>query len=142
MNSREIELVQTSFATLAPVAEKAAEMFYARLFQLDPFLKDLFQTDMAEQGMRLMAMISVAVEGLNNPDDLIPAVEDLGRRHGDYGVMPEHYNVVGSALLDTFARALGSLFTPEVRDAWTAIYKVLSSTMIGAAEAANKPAAA
>ena len=142
MNAREIELVQTSFATVAPVAEKAAEMFYRRLFELDPSLKVLFQTDMAEQGKRLMAMISVAVDGLNNLNDLVPALEDLGRRHRGYGVTPQHYSTVGAALLDTLGRALGASFTPEVRDAWTAVYKVLSSTMISAAEVANQRAVA
>ena len=117
MNSREIELVQTSFAKVAPVAEKAADMFYNRLFELDPSLRDLFQTDMAEQGKRLMAMISVVVEGLKNLDDLVPAVEELGRRHSGYGVEPEHYATVGAALLDTLAQALGPSFTPDVRDA-------------------------
>jgi hemoglobin-like flavoprotein len=138
MNSREIELVQTSFAKVAPVAEKAADMFYNRLFELDPSLRDLLQTDMAEQGKRLMAMISVVVEGLKNLDDLVPAIEELGRRHSGYGVEPEHYATVGAALLDILARALGPSFTPDVRDAWLAVYQVLSSTMIGAAEAINQ----
>ena len=75
MNSYGKQLVQTSFAKVAPVAEKAVDLFAHRLFELDPSFKDLFQTDMAEQGKRLMAMISVAVEGLNSLDDLIPAVE-------------------------------------------------------------------
>jgi len=78
MTPQDIELVQKSFAKVAPVAEQAAEMFYARLFELDPSVKRLFTGDMKEQGKRLMAMTSVAVKGLDHIEDLVPAVQDLG----------------------------------------------------------------
>ncbi len=50
-------LVRDSFARVAPIAEQAAELFYGRLFELDPALKPLFKGDMKEQGRKLMAMI-------------------------------------------------------------------------------------
>lgn len=134
MTPNEIQLVQASFAKVAPVAEKAAEMFYNRLFELDPSLRPLFKGDMTEQGKRLMAMIAVAVNGLNNIEDLVPAIQDLGRRHNDYGVKSEHYGTVGAALLDTLETALGDAFTPDVKAAWGTVYGVLSSTMIEAAK--------
>ena len=81
MTPNEIQLMQTSFAKVAPVAEKAAAMFYNRLFEMDPSLRALFKGDMAEQGKRLMAMIAMAVNGLNHLEDEVPAVQDLGRRH-------------------------------------------------------------
>lgn len=134
MTPNEIQLVQTSFAKVAPVAEKAAAMFYNRLFELDPSLRTLFKGDMAEQGKRLMAMIAVAVNGLNHIEDLVPAVQDLGRRHAGYEVQEPHYATVGAALLDTLETALGDSFTPEVKAAWGTVYGVLSSTMIEAAK--------
>lgn len=133
MTPRDIELVQSSFAKVAPIAETAAELFYARLFELDPSVKPLFKTDLKEQGKRLMAMIATAVNGLNNVEALVPAVQDMGRRHVKYGVTPEHYGTVGRALLDTLQKGLGDDFTPEVKNAWTVIYGVLSATMIAAA---------
>ena len=135
MTPKEIQLVQASFAKVAPVAEKAAETFYNRLFALDPSLRALFKGDMAEQGKRLMAMLAVTVNGLNNIEDLVPAVQDLGRRHAGYGVKNEHYDTVGGTLLDTLGTALGDAFTPEIKAAWGTVYGVLSSTMI---EAANR----
>lgn len=95
MTPNEIQLVQTSFAKVAPVAEKAAAMFYNRLFEIDPSLRALFKGDMAEQGKRLMAMIAVVVNGLNHLEDLVPAVQDLGRRHAGYEVQEQHYATVG-----------------------------------------------
>ena len=144
MTPRDIELVQSSFAKVAPIAEQAAAMFYDRLFEIDPSLKSLFHGDMTAQGKRLMAMIEAAVNGLDDLDTLVPVVQDLGRRHRRYGVQDSHYNTVARALLDTLEKGLGEAFTKETREAWTAVYTVLSTTMIAAAADApeKKPSVA
>ena len=79
-------LVQQSFAQVAPMSEQAAAMFYGRLFELDPGLKPLFRGDIKEQGRKLMQMLAIAVNGLDRLDDIVPAVQSLGRRHVGYGV--------------------------------------------------------
>ncbi len=126
-------LVQESFALVEPIAETAAELFYNRLFEIAPELRSLFTGDMTVQGQKLMTMIKVAVTGLDNPEKLVPAVEILGQRHVEYGVVEGHYAIVAEALLWTLEQGLGEAFTPEVRDAWGAVYGVLSGTMIAAA---------
>lgn len=129
-------LVQESFATIAPIADDAATLFYRRLFELDPSLRAMFRDDMSEQRKKLMQMISAAVNGLDRIDRLIPAVEELGRRHATYGVSDEHYVVVGEALLWTLEKALGSAFTPEMSHAWATVYGLLATTMKNAAREA------
>jgi hemoglobin-like flavoprotein len=126
-------LVQSSFAKVAPIAEAAAELFYGRLFELDPSLRPLFKGDIKEQGRKLMAMIRAAVAGLDNLSGLVPVVQDLGRRHLAYGVKDKHYDTVGAALLWTLEKGLGDSFTPPVKDAWTVVYGVLATTMKDAA---------
>jgi hemoglobin-like flavoprotein len=111
-------------------------MFCDRLFEIDPSLRQLFKVDMAEQGKRLMAMVAVVVNGLGILEDLVPVVQDLGRRHVGYGVKEEHYADVGAASLDTLEYALGDSFTSEVKAAWVNVYNVLASTMKEAAKAA------
>jgi len=140
LTSNQIELVQQSFKQVAPIAAHAAELFYSRLFETDPQLKSLFPGDMAEQGKRLMAMIAAAVRGLDNLGALVPVVQNLGRRHVVYGVLPAHYPKVGAALLWTLEQGLGDAFTPPVREAWTAVYGVLSSVMIEAASSGQTTA--
>jgi hemoglobin-like flavoprotein len=129
-------LVQTSFAKVAPIADAAAAMFYTRLFEIDPALKPLFTTDITEQGRKLMRMLGMAVNGLDRLDQLVPVVQQLGVRHKQYGVMDEHYDTVAVALLWTLEQGLGPDFTPEVQDAWVAVYTVLASTMKQAAASA------
>ena len=122
-------LVQESFAKVAPIADKAAELFYDRLFEIDPDLRILFKDDMAEQRRKLMETLQFAVTGLDTPDQLVPAVRELGRRHKGYGVADADYDTVGTALLWTLEKGLGEGFTDEVRDAWTAVYGLLAGVM-------------
>jgi hemoglobin-like flavoprotein len=131
---QQIDLVQASWKQVVPVAETAAQMFYGRLFFLDPSLRALFLGDMREQGRKVMAMLSYTVNGLTRLEVLLPAIRALGRRHTTYGVRPEHYFTVGAALLWTLEQGLGAAFTPAVREAWVAAYGVLASTMRDAAE--------
>jgi nitric oxide dioxygenase len=142
MNSAEINLVQVTFDLVRPNALAVAEIFYKRLFTLDPSLRPLFKGDMVHQSRMLMAMLGAAVNGLTNVEALVPVLRQLGARHVNYGVEDEHYATVGSALLWTLGEGLGEKFTPAVSDAWTAAYGLLSSVMLlGAIEARSAKAA-
>ena len=133
MTPKQVELVQGSWKKVLPIADTAAAIFYRKLFELDPALKGLFKGDMKEQGRKLMAMISVAVTGLTRLDSIVPAVQDLGRRHVKYGVRDKHYDTVATALVFTLEKGLADAFTPEVKEAWVTTYGVLSKTMKDAA---------
>ena len=130
---RQIALVQETFATIAPIADDAAILFYQRLFELDPSLRRMFPGEMTDQRRKLMQMLTAAVKGLSRLEQLVPVVEDLGRRHAGYGVADFHYDTVGAALLWTLEMGLAQAFTPEVREAWATVYGVLASTMKSAA---------
>jgi len=133
MNLRQIALVQGSWQKVRNVAEAAARLFYARLFALDPSLAAMFRGDLREQGCKLIAMISVAVDGLARIETLVPVIEALGRRHAGYGVKDHHYATVAEALLWTLEQALGKDFTPEAKQAWTEAYGMLANAMQRAA---------
>ena len=137
MTPHQIELVQSSFAKVVPIKDKAGELFYGRLFELDPSVKALFNVSITEQGRKLIQVVDVAVSRLSDPETLVPTLEDLGRRHASYGVKAHHYDTVGAALLWTLEQGLGADFTPEVHKAWSETYELLADTMKGAvAEAA------
>ena len=95
MTPHQIELVQTSFAKVLPISEQAADIFYARLFELAPGVRALFKGDMVEQGRKLMAMLRSVVGTLNKLDVLVPVAQRLAERHVAYGAQPAHYAVVG-----------------------------------------------
>jgi len=139
MTPAEIALIRESFRKVAPIADQAASLFYARLFELDPSLRALFRGDMSEQGKKLMTMIGMAVGGLDRLDQLVPAVRQLGLRHAGYQVRETHYEIVGEALLWTLERGLGPDFTPDTKAAWAKVYGVLAETMkAGARDGAHQ----
>lgn len=129
MEETQKRLIQESWRKFVPEQERAAILFYTRLFELDPDLRALFKGDMTEQGMRLMTMIGTAINQLDRLETVTPRIRDLGKRHAAYGVQPEHYETFASALLWTLQTVLGADFYPEVEDAWTALYDYLSEAM-------------
>ena len=137
MTPQQVDLVQQSWRSVLPVGDTAAELFYGKLFSLDPSLKSLFREDMREQGRNLTSMISVAVGALSRPERITLAIRQLGKRHAAYGVQPRHYELVGIALLWMLAQVLGDAFTPLVRDSWNAVYGLLATTMQEAGYAAT-----
>ena len=138
ITQKQKQLVQTSFAKVVPIAETAADLFYARLFALDPTLKPLFKGDMKEQGRKLMRTLAVAVNGLDNLEQIVPTVQDLGRRHVGYGVELKHYDTIGAALLWTLEQGLGAAFTKDTGEAWGAVYTLLATAMKDAAYGAQR----
>ena len=133
MTPENIARVKSSWQQVLPIQKTAAELFYGRLFELDPSLRPLFRGDMAEQGRKLMTMINTVVMSLDDLAPLLGAIEDLGRRHVAYGVTEAHYDTVGSALLWTLGLGLGEQFTQPVEAAWTEAYTTLASAMKQAA---------
>ena len=135
MTPAQVKLVQDSWKKVLPIADTAAEMFYSKLFAMDPAVKPLFKGDMKAQGRKLTGMLSTAVNGLTRLETIVPAVQDLGRKHVKYGVKDAHYDTVGAALLWTLEQGLGDAFTAEVKTAWASAYGILAKTMKDAAAA-------
>jgi hemoglobin-like flavoprotein len=131
----QIDLIRASWTKVEPIADTAAQLFYGRLFELDPRTKVLFRrTDMEAQRKNLVQTLAVVVKSLDKLDQIVPAVAALGRRHAGYGVRAADYDTVGAALLWTFEQGLGPDFDEPTREAWAMAYGVLASVMIEAAE--------
>ncbi|MBL8566733.1 MAG: hemin receptor [Hyphomicrobiaceae bacterium] len=141
MTPDQVKLVQDSFKLVEPIAPQAAELFYGRLFEIAPKVRSLFPNDMSQQKMKLMSMIGTAVNNLHQVEKIIPAVQDLGRKHVGYGVTAEQYKPVGEALIWTLEKGLGDAFTPDVKAAWVTTYQTLEKVMTDAASEVAPPPA-
>jgi hemoglobin-like flavoprotein len=137
MTPRQMEIVKLSFARIMPFKDQAAELFYCRLFELDPSLRLMFRSDMAEQKQKLMLALSMVVSNLEKMDSLLPAARELGRRHKSYGVRNRHYDVVGAALLWTLEIGLGTGWSNELAEAWRTAYDRVAAAMVQGAESAE-----
>jgi len=128
-----IERIRASWSLAAMDADRTARVFYANLFRLDPSTKPLFVGDLTLQGRKLAQTLAFIVDHLDAPDILMPAAVDLAKRHVDYGVVPDQYGSVGTALLETLRQLLGPSFSDADAQAWAETYASLSSSMISAA---------
>ena len=130
MTREQRALVRESWLRCQPTLREAGAQFYDRLFALDPGTRHLFAgTDMAEQERKLIGMFTEILRMLDQPDELVRDVTDLGRRHAHYGVKDRQYESVGAALLWTLELGLGEQFTREVREAWTEAYLLAATLM-------------
>lgn len=126
----QIELLEQSFAAVAPQAEELADRFYERLFREYPQVKPLFaKTDMAQQKKHLIVALSLVVNNLRKPDDLTKAVWDLGLRHVDYGVQRSQYPIVGKVLSETLAEITGDTWSAELECAWGDAYSAIQTVI-------------
>jgi len=141
MTPQQVALIHDSFAEIAPHSDQVAQVFFNHLFEMAPHVRPLFRGDMAEQRVKFMATMSMLVNSLDNLEIVLPAAGKLAVRHVAYGVTPEHYPVVGQALLWTIQRTLGLSWTGEVAAAWIEACGMLSRHMIGEAYQRPKPLA-
>jgi NAD(P)H-flavin reductase/hemoglobin-like flavoprotein len=134
------QLIRDSWAEVEPQAEEMGRLFYATLFRIAPESRDLFPVNMEVQRSRLMRALVHVVQMVDQPDELVPFLEQLGRDHRKFGVVAQHYEAVGEALLTAIATTAGPAWTPAVRDAWTDAYAAVSRAMRTAAQAERGPA--
>jgi hemoglobin-like flavoprotein len=140
MTEDQARIVQSTWRAVLPVGDTFAELFYGRLFALDAGLRPLFKDDLVEQGRNLTAMLSVAAANIGRTERISMALRNLGKRHVAYGVRPEHFGTVEDALLFALEHALIDVFTPDVKAAWQAAFRKLSSLMLEAFTPTESPA--
>ena len=129
------ELLETSFAQLRDRELDFTQTFYSTLFVDYPQVRPLFKaTQMDEQARKLFASLVLVVNNLTKPDALTPALQGLGTRHIKYGVLPEHYPMVGQTLLKAMALTLKERWTPAVEAAWTDAYAAIAEIMLDGAD--------
>ena len=133
--SLKVELLEQSFSKVKPCANEFASSFYDNLFTAYPEAKPLFaNTDMAEQQKKLLGSLVLVVENLRQPEVLEQALKGLGARHVQYGTLPQHYPLVGNALLTTFEQYLDTDWTPQVKQAWVDAYGAITQIMLAGAD--------
>ena len=135
MTPEQIDLVVKSFDGLWPARRQLSELFYSRFFELAPESQRLFPDDMEKQRIKLMNTLAALVGTLDNRDMFQAIISHTGRQHAQFGAQPSHFTAFGEALIWGLRQQLGPAFTPELEQAWSALYDDVQSRMISAAQA-------
>lgn len=138
--SARVKMIRESWAVVEPYTEEVSKFFYGMLFSLSPETRDLFPVNMEVQRSRLLRALVHVVQMVDRPDDLLPFLEQLGRDHRKFGVVADHYEAVGTALLAAIKKYAGDNWTSEIERAWAEAYTVMASTMTEAAANDDGPA--
>jgi hemoglobin-like flavoprotein len=138
----EVEILETSFDTLAPRGEELVEVFYRRLFAAAPEVEPLFAgADMLNQRTKLLATLVLLRKSLHDLKGIAPRLRTLGALHVAYGARAEHYSVVANVLLDSMAELAGEAWTPQVAAAWRRALNFVAGVMLDGATEAERLAA-
>jgi NAD(P)H-flavin reductase/hemoglobin-like flavoprotein len=132
-------LLKESWTLVEEHQDKVASYFYARIFLSNPDLRDLFPVQMDVQRSRLLGAIVTAVQTLDDPEKFDTYLKDLGRDHRKFHVEPEHYEVVGGALIEAMRTYAGEHWGIEYDQAWADAYAVIASRMLAGADADTNP---
>ena len=135
--SLDLQALETSFDLVAPRGDELMDEFYTRLFTAAPSVRPLFPTDMKAQKTMLLAALVLLRKSLRNLDGIVPTLHALGARHVAYGAKPEHYPVVGTALIASMAAIGGPAWKPEYESAWSAAFDIVAGAMIEGAKASE-----
>lgn len=134
ITEKQIKLIKNSWAELRGVDPvMIGDVFYRKLFIDIPEVKHMFRTSREEQSKKLIDMLSLIVARLERLDELSDDIKQLAKRHAGYGVKEKHYEYVGNALIWTLTQALGSSWNEKLQEAWVECYRILSESMIAAA---------
>jgi methyl-accepting chemotaxis protein len=138
----DLEALETSFDLVAPRGEELMDEFYTRLFAAAPAVRPLFPTDLTRQKTMLLGALVLLRKSLRNLDPIVPKLRELGARHVAYGARPQHYPVVGAALIASMAVVAGSQWKPEYERAWSGAFDVVAAVMLDGAQEAELEAVA
>ncbi len=137
------EILLDSLALLDPQAEQMTETFYQRLFESYPQVKPLFKnTDIKKQAKMLLAAIKLVANNVDKPEVLDKALSSMGKKHQNYGALPEHYPAVAETLLSVMAEYAGDAWTDEVQQTWSDALNLVAEKMIAAYDTEEKTMAA
>lgn len=140
LDAAQRRLLLEAFEELVPLPQRFGELFYRRLFELDPSLRSMFGDDLGRQASMLVNALTVAVMSFLDERRGARAVRELGARHAAYGVLDRHYETFGQALLWSFEQRFADRFTPPLRSAWNQAWREISQIMQEAASDAAKEA--
>ena len=128
--------LKASWARVGAHGDRVAQYFYSLLFVARPELRVMFPVSMASQRDRLVGALGRVLSNVDDVGPIVPFVQGLGRDHRKFGVQPEHFPMVGQALLETLAYFEGEAWTAELAADWTAAYELVAGVMVESAQQA------
>ncbi|MGZ6214119.1 MAG: globin domain-containing protein, partial [Candidatus Limnocylindria bacterium] len=85
----DIERMRRSFDQVAVNGDEMPLFFYSHLFLSHPETRRMFPVSMMHQRDRLVAALVHVVSKVDDLDNLVPVLQQLGRDHRKFGALAE-----------------------------------------------------
>ena len=131
LTTEQKRLILNSFFRLEPALDLVAQLFFLKLFRLDPGLRKKFDGPVEMQARKFSAGAKLAMISLGHEDGLAPTLKLLGTRHRQMGIRARHYRTMSRALVWTLERSLDKSFDRDTRDAWNTMLAQFAKVMSG-----------
>lgn len=125
----ELELIEQAAAVVEDCPDQFGDAFYTTLFEIAPDARALFTDDLTAQQGKLVDELAFLIEAARDLDTFVERARELGRRHVDYGVRQEHYELVGVALTAALRECMHNEWTDAHDAAWAKLYSLISDVM-------------
>ena len=130
----DVQALKDTWAAVAASGDEVPHFFYSHLFLSHPETRALFPVSMSSQRDKLVGALGRVVSSVDQLDQVVPYLQQLGRDHRRFDAVAGHYPAVGASLLATLAHFLGPAWTPAVAADWAAAYGAIATVMVEAAE--------
>ena len=130
MNVRTKEMIKETAPVLKEKGEEITTEMYKVLFSKYPETQELFKDASPEQHKKLASAVYAYAANIDKLENLGKGIEQMALVHVKTNVKPEHYPMVGDALLSAIKTVLGSAATDEVMSAWEEAYGFLANVLI------------
>ncbi|XOZ34519.1 NO-inducible flavohemoprotein [Halomonadaceae bacterium KBTZ08] len=127
------QIIQDTAPVVAEHLETITARFYPLMFERYPDVNALFNASHQASGNQARALAGAVLQYVQlrgNPAQARAALSTAISKHISLGIQPEHYPIVGECLMEAIGDVLGDAITPDVADAWQALYDELAGLLI------------
>ncbi len=133
LDQKTIEIVKSTVPVLEEHGQAITSEFYKLLFTNHPELKNIFNQTNQKRGRQPQALanaVYAAAANIDQLENILPVVIQVGHKHRSLNIQPEHYPIVGENLLKAMKAILGDAATDEILEAWAKAYQVIADVFI------------
>ena len=131
LTAEQKRLIRESFVRLEPAIDLVGQLFYLKLYRLDPAFRDRFGGDPEILGRKFMAGVKLTIVSLRHEDCLTPVIKLLGLRQRQLGMKVRDYRTMAKAWMWTLERSLEQSLTRQAKDAWSVLLAQVTRVLSG-----------
>ena len=133
MTPEQLQLVRLTLAQATNDPVSLGQQFYRRLFILAPDLRARFDGDIDAESLKLKDALTLTFGTLSDMPFLVATLEAMERGGVARGLSEKHCRAIAQSLLWAVERRVGTAgFTPQVCNAWIALFSVVVAVLLRA----------